>query len=157
MIYRARSARHRRTQCEPIRGIRSSRFLCVRRDVLDGWRFGRRGRRKPELPAEWSGTQTPGGRHRRSVRLPREHLDLEDPAENKRLYRLANKLHVRTQPHMIREQLLFKSGDRLSQRLIDESARILRSARYFYDASVDRSPSKMGASMSRSRRAMSGH
>ena len=63
-------------------------------------------------------------------------FDLEDPEENKQLYRLANKLHIRTQPKVIRQQLLFKSGDLYSQRLIDESARILRSARYLYDASV---------------------
>jgi outer membrane protein assembly factor BamA len=63
-------------------------------------------------------------------------FDLEDPQENKQLYRLANKLHIRTQPQVIRQQLLFKSGDPYSQRLLDESARILRSARYLYDASV---------------------
>jgi hypothetical protein len=63
-------------------------------------------------------------------------FDLEDPQENKQLYRLANKLHIRTQPKVIREQLLFKSGDPYSQRLLDESARILRSASYLYDASV---------------------
>jgi hypothetical protein len=67
---------------------------------------------------------------------PENIFDLEDPEENKRLYRVANKLHVRTQPHVIRQQLLFKSGDPYSQRLLDESARILRSARYLYDASV---------------------
>lgn len=63
-------------------------------------------------------------------------FDLEDPRESKQLYRLANKLHIRTKPHVIRQQLLFKSGDPYSQRLIDESARILRSARYLYDASI---------------------
>jgi hypothetical protein len=63
-------------------------------------------------------------------------FDLADPRENKQLYRLANKLHIRTKPHVIRQQLLFKSGDPYSQRLIDESARILRSARYLYDASI---------------------
>jgi outer membrane translocation and assembly module TamA len=63
-------------------------------------------------------------------------FDLEDPEENKALYRLANKLHVRTQPKVIRQELLFKTGDPYSQRLLDESARILRSASYLYDASV---------------------
>ena len=67
---------------------------------------------------------------------PENIFDLEDPEENKALYRLANSVHVRTQPHVIRQQLLFKSGDLYSQRLLDESARILRSARYIYDASV---------------------
>ncbi len=67
---------------------------------------------------------------------PENIFNLEDPKENKALYRLANGVHVRTQPHVIRQQLLFKSGDLYSQRLLDESARILRSARYLYDASV---------------------
>jgi hypothetical protein len=67
---------------------------------------------------------------------PENIFNLEDPQENKALYRFANAVHVRTQPQVIRQQLLFKSGDRYSQRLIDESARILRSARYLYDASV---------------------
>lgn len=64
-------------------------------------------------------------------------FDVEDPEENRALYRLANRLHIRTQPEVIRQQLLFKSGDRYSRRLLDESARILRSARYLYDASVE--------------------
>ena len=63
-------------------------------------------------------------------------FDLEDPKEDKALYRLANKLHIRTQPDVIRQQLLFKSGDAYSQRLVDESERILRDARYLYDASI---------------------
>jgi hypothetical protein len=67
---------------------------------------------------------------------PENIFDLEDPKEDKSLYRLANKLHIRTQPNVIRQQLLFKSGDAYSQRLIDESERILRDARYLYDASI---------------------
>ena len=63
-------------------------------------------------------------------------FDLNDPRENKSLYRVANQLHIRTKPNVIRQQLLFKSGDPYSQRLLDESGRILRSARYLYDASV---------------------
>ena len=63
-------------------------------------------------------------------------FDLKDPKEDKQLYRLANKLHIRTKANVVRQQLLFKSGDPYSQRLIDESARILRSARYLYDASI---------------------
>lgn len=67
---------------------------------------------------------------------PENIFDLEDPKENRALYRAANALHVRTQPRVVREQLLFKSGDRYSQRLLAESERILRSARYLYDATV---------------------
>ena len=64
-------------------------------------------------------------------------FDLEDPRENNLLFRTANLLHIRTQPKIIRRQLLFKSGDLYSQQLIDESARILRSNNYLEDAQIE--------------------
>jgi len=66
----------------------------------------------------------------------RDIFDLEDPRENRRLYRLANKLHRRTRDRVIASQLLFKSGDRFSQHALDESARLLRTNRYLYDAQI---------------------
>ncbi len=63
-------------------------------------------------------------------------FDLSDPKEDKRLFRLANRLHVRTRERVVRQQLLFQPGDRYSQRSLEESERILRAARYIYDASV---------------------
>jgi outer membrane protein assembly factor BamA len=63
-------------------------------------------------------------------------FDLEDPRENRRLYRLANKLHRTTREQVIANQLLFKTGDRFSQHALDESARLLRQNRYFNDAQV---------------------
>lgn len=63
-------------------------------------------------------------------------FDLEDPKENRKLFRLANRLHRRTREHVIADQLLFKPGDRFSRQLLDESARLLRGNRYFYDAQV---------------------
>jgi hypothetical protein len=63
-------------------------------------------------------------------------FDTADPHENKALFRLANRLHIETKPEVIRHQLLFRTGDKYSRRLLDESARILRANRYFYDASV---------------------
>lgn len=63
-------------------------------------------------------------------------FNLQDPQEDKSLYRLADKLHIKTRPNVIRNQLLFHPGDPYSARLLEESERILRSARYFYDASV---------------------
>lgn len=67
---------------------------------------------------------------------PQNIFDLNDPKEDKRLYRLANAIHVSTREHVIREQLLFRPGSLYSQRLLEESERILRSARYLYDASI---------------------
>ena len=61
-------------------------------------------------------------------------FNLDDPRENNWLFRLANKLHIKTRPSVIRNQLLFHSGQRYSRRLLDESERILRAQGYFYDA-----------------------
>jgi len=63
-------------------------------------------------------------------------FDLEDPAEDRRLYRWANHLHLLTRRQVIANQLLFKSGDRFSQHALDESARLLRTNRYLYDAKI---------------------
>ena len=64
-------------------------------------------------------------------------FDLNDPAENKLLYRLANRLHVQTRPQVIERQLLFRSGELLSVRLIEETERLLRGNRYLYDVSIE--------------------
>jgi outer membrane protein assembly factor BamA len=63
-------------------------------------------------------------------------FNLADPRENNWLFRLANRVHIKTRPGVIRTQLLFKPGDPYSRRLLDESERILRSERYLYDASI---------------------
>ncbi len=63
-------------------------------------------------------------------------FDVSNPEENRFLYRLANRLHILTRDKTIRQQLLFREGDAYSQRLIDESERILRSNRYFYDVRI---------------------
>ena len=67
---------------------------------------------------------------------PQNIFDLATPGENKAVFRAANSLHIKTREQVIREQLLFHTGDRYSQRSLEESERILRSARYLYDASV---------------------
>ncbi|HEU4600837.1 MAG TPA: hypothetical protein VFS24_02660, partial [Steroidobacteraceae bacterium] len=64
---------------------------------------------------------------------PQNIFDLNDPKEDKKLFRLANKLHYKTRSDVIRRQLLFHPGDMFSQRALDESERILRSQRYLYD------------------------
>ncbi|MEK6209498.1 MAG: BamA/TamA family outer membrane protein [Pseudomonadota bacterium] len=63
-------------------------------------------------------------------------FDLDDPKENKALFRLANKLHIRTRPGVIQRMLLFKSGEPVSVRLIEETERLLRSNRNLYDVSI---------------------
>jgi hypothetical protein len=61
-------------------------------------------------------------------------FNLDDPKDDVKLFRLANHLHGRTRKGIITEQLLFHPGERYSQRLLDESERILRANSYFYDA-----------------------
>lgn len=56
------------------------------------------------------------------------------PAEDKWLYRTANKLHINTRKSVIRDQLLFQPGEPYVQRRIDETERILRANDYLYDA-----------------------
>ena len=53
-------------------------------------------------------------------------FDLDNPLEDKLLYRWANALHVVTRPNVLRSQLLFTEGDRYSKRITDESERLLR-------------------------------
>jgi outer membrane protein assembly factor BamA len=67
---------------------------------------------------------------------PQNIFDVSDPKEDKALFRVANKLHIKTRDRVIEQQLLFHSGDIYSQRALEESERILRSARYLYDASI---------------------
>jgi Omp85 superfamily domain len=61
-------------------------------------------------------------------------FDPSIPSEDKWLYRTANKLHINTRPAVIRNQLLFTSGQPYVQRKVDESERILRANDYLYDA-----------------------
>ena len=63
--------------------------------------------------------------------------DVFDPtikSEDKWLYRTANKLHISTRQPIVRNQLLFKTGEPYVERLVQESERILRANDYMYDA-----------------------
>lgn len=63
-------------------------------------------------------------------------FDPDVPEEDRLLFRTANRLHRTTRESVIRDQLLFHSGDRYSRRLLDESERLLRQDRYLYDAEI---------------------
>ncbi|HET6265133.1 MAG TPA: hypothetical protein VFD95_09755, partial [Usitatibacter sp.] len=63
-------------------------------------------------------------------------FNLDDPRENNALFRAANALHVGTRPEVIRRELLFKAGDPVSARVIEETERILHSNRYLYEAAI---------------------
>jgi outer membrane protein assembly factor BamA len=63
-------------------------------------------------------------------------FDQTDPRETNGLFRLANRLHIRTKRASIQAQLLFASGDRYRARKLAETERALRLLSYIYDARV---------------------
>ena len=63
-------------------------------------------------------------------------FDLDDPHENNVLFRAANFLHIQTRPRVIERYLLFKTGDRVSVRVIDETERLLHANRFIYDVDI---------------------
>ena len=48
-------------------------------------------------------------------------FDLDDAEENNALFRLANRLHVPTRTPVVESSLLFKRGERISRRKIDDT------------------------------------
>jgi len=71
-------------------------------------------------------------------------FDLDDPRENKLLYRFANRAHATTRPGVIQQQLLFEPGSPFSLHDLEESERILRSNRYIQDATIEPVPKDNG-------------
>jgi Omp85 superfamily domain len=63
-------------------------------------------------------------------------FDPTDPREANGLFRLANRLHLRTKRSSIQAQLLFRSGDKYRARKLAETERALRLLSYVYDARV---------------------
>lgn len=63
----------------------------------------------------------------------RQIFDPDNPKEDHWLFRAANALHIKTRPGVIEQSLLFKPGERVSARLIEETERLLRSYQYLYD------------------------
>ena len=63
-------------------------------------------------------------------------FDTSKPGENKSIFRLANRWHIVTRDAVIQQQLLFRAGDRFSQRVLEESERLLRANNYLYDTKI---------------------
>lgn len=63
-------------------------------------------------------------------------FDLSNPKEDNWLYALANRWHVITRESLIRRQILLEEGEPFSQRLVEESGRILRRNSFLFDAIV---------------------
>jgi len=63
-------------------------------------------------------------------------FDLDNPKENNWLFRLANTVHIKTRPGVIRGQLLFHTGEPLSVQKIEETERLLRGNSYLYEVHI---------------------
>jgi len=71
------------------------------------------------------------------IRISNENIfDLDDPRENNWFYRLGNAIHVPTRVGLLRSILLFRSGERVSVQLIEETERLLRNQGYLYDVRI---------------------
>ena len=67
---------------------------------------------------------------------PHNVFDLSNEDENNAVYRLVNRLHIPTRAGVIARVLLFKSGERVSVRKIDETERLLRASSSRYDVEI---------------------
>src|ERR1700730_10849456 len=63
-------------------------------------------------------------------------FDESDARERNGLFRLANRLHIRTKHSTIKAQLLFASGEKYRARKLAETERALRLLSYIYDARI---------------------
>ena len=63
-------------------------------------------------------------------------FDLDDPAENGIFYRAFNRLHLVTRRQVIARMLLFKSGEPVSARKVEETERILRGLKIIHDLDI---------------------
>jgi hypothetical protein len=65
--------------------------------------------------------------------VARNIFDTDDPKEDYTLFRWANALHIHTRESVIRRALLFRPGDKVSVRVLEETERLLLSHPYLYD------------------------
>ena len=63
-------------------------------------------------------------------------FDLSNPEEDKRLYRFANRIHIRSKQSTLESILLSHEGDAFDARLNDETARALRARGFISEATV---------------------
>ena len=66
--------------------------------------------------------------------------DIEDPRYSGFLFKTVNRLHMVTRAHLIKDELLFESGDRYSDDIALETARNLRVRFPFNDAWIETEP-----------------
>jgi len=71
-------------------------------------------------------------------------FETELPAENKQLYRAANRLHRITRDPVIMRELLFETGDRYNAALVAETERNLRALPFVRRAEIEAAVNKSG-------------
>jgi outer membrane translocation and assembly module TamA len=91
--------------------------------------------RPPEVPDDAT-LEASGARIGQILFNPLQLFDVGGLDQDTALFRLANRLHIRTRESTIADQLLFREGQLYDPSTIAESARILRSTRYLRDASI---------------------
>ena len=64
-------------------------------------------------------------------------FDSTETAQDRSLFRVANRLHVKTQERVVRARLLFREGEPYDARKLQESERLFRSLGPFYDACIE--------------------
>ncbi len=96
------------------------------------WLQPAQARPAPPLPG-FAELEATGAHVGKIIVVPLPIFDTADPKEDLLLFRWANALHIQTLPSVIERSLLFKSGDLVSARLIEENERLLRTDRYLYD------------------------
>ncbi len=74
-----------------------------------------------------------------------EVFDTSAPPENKKLYKLANDLHIRTRDAVIERELLFEVGDTYDQALIEETERALRGLSFIRRAKIEATVNDLGS------------
>lgn len=88
-------------------------------------------------PADAESGEIPEGAKIGEVRIVTQNIfDPNKKGEDRRVFRLANRLHRPTRPGVLQQQLLFQPGDVFSPELIEESERILRRNDYLYDVEI---------------------
>lgn len=92
---------------------------------------------EPEKKTEEAIVESPDTRIGTVTIVRNNVFDPTNPEEDKGIYRLVNRLHLKTRSGVVSEQLLFAEGDVYSERTLAESGRLLRGNRYIQEASVE--------------------
>lgn len=93
--------------------------------------------KKKSSRVEASVFETLQGKTIRNIRFQQMTIfDENNPDENNKLYLFLNKLHIKTRTKVVASQLLFKVGDKINHKAMEETERNLRTRKYLTNAFV---------------------